>query len=157
MAVISAAQLRAARGLLGWSQGDLAEAAKVGRATITDFEAGKREPYARTLDDLRAALEWAGVEFTNSDKPGVRLMLVNLRSRNYELRRRVEAACEMLPAARPEIERIASQLVVTDLEEAEALVEGYQNLRKRQRSLEAAGVEFIDEPPGVRLRKTAER
>jgi hypothetical protein len=30
-------------------------------------------PYERTLDDLRAALEAAGVEFTDGDQPGVRL------------------------------------------------------------------------------------
>jgi transcriptional regulator with XRE-family HTH domain len=70
---ISAAQLRAARGLLGWSQSDLADAAKIGRATIADFESGKRDPYARTLDELRSALEAAGVEFTNGEQPGVRL------------------------------------------------------------------------------------
>jgi transcriptional regulator with XRE-family HTH domain len=70
---ISAGQLRAARGLLGWSQSDLAAASKVGRATIADFEAGKRDPYTRTLDELRAALEAAGVEFTNGGQPGVRL------------------------------------------------------------------------------------
>jgi hypothetical protein len=29
--------------------------------------------YDRTLDDLRAALEAAGVEFTNGKRPGVRL------------------------------------------------------------------------------------
>jgi transcriptional regulator with XRE-family HTH domain len=70
---ISAAQLRAARGLLGWSQSDLADAAKIGRATIADFESGKRDPYARTLDELRSALEAAGVEFTNGEQPGVRM------------------------------------------------------------------------------------
>ena len=74
MAAISAAQLRAARGLVGWSQTDLAKNAKVGRATIADFESGKREPYPRTLDDLRTALEDEGVEFTNGGRPGVRLM-----------------------------------------------------------------------------------
>ena len=74
MGVLSAAQVRAARGLLGWSQGELAAAAKVGRATIADFEAGKREPYPRTLDDLRVALEAAGVEFIpeNGGDSGVR-------------------------------------------------------------------------------------
>ena len=70
---ISAGQLRAARGIPGWSQADLAEAAKIGRATIADFKSGKRDPYVRTLDELRAALEAAGVEFTNGDQPGVRL------------------------------------------------------------------------------------
>ena len=72
---ISAAQMRAARGLVGWSQGDLANAAKVSRATIADFESGKREPYRRTLEDLRIALESAGVIFLdkNGEGAGVRM------------------------------------------------------------------------------------
>ncbi len=70
---MSVGQLRAARGLLGWSQSDLAAKANVGRATIADFESGKREPYARTMDALRFALEGAGVEFTNGSEPGVKL------------------------------------------------------------------------------------
>lgn len=72
---LSAGQLRAARGLIGWSQAQLAEAAKVGRATIADFEAGKRDPYERTLADLQRALESAGVIFVeeNGNGPGVRM------------------------------------------------------------------------------------
>ena len=75
---ISAGQLRAARGLVGWSQSDLAEAAKIGRATIADFESGKRIPYVRTLEELRASLEAAGIEFTNGARPGVRLSPVGV-------------------------------------------------------------------------------
>lgn len=72
---ITAGQLRAARGIIGWSQSDLAAASKVGRATIADFESGKRDPYSRTLDELRSALEGAGVIFVdeNGEGPGVRL------------------------------------------------------------------------------------
>lgn len=72
---ITVAQVRAARGLIGWSQTQLAEAAGIGRATIADFEAGKREPYGRTLADLRTALEAGGVQFIaeNGGGPGVRL------------------------------------------------------------------------------------
>ena len=66
-------QCRAARGLLNWSQGLLAHEAKVARATLAEFELGRRTPYARTLDDIQSALEAAGVEFTNGDQPGVRL------------------------------------------------------------------------------------
>jgi transcriptional regulator with XRE-family HTH domain len=66
-------QCRAARALLGWSQDDLATASKVAKATIANFELGKSAPYKRTLEDLRRALEAAGVEFTNGDQPGVRL------------------------------------------------------------------------------------
>lgn len=72
---ISAAQSRAARGLVGWSQSDLCKAAGVGRATLANFEAGNSTPYERTLRDIRAALETAGVMFIdqNGNGPGVRL------------------------------------------------------------------------------------
>lgn len=59
--MITAAQCRAARALLGWSQDQLATEAKVGKATIATFETGKRTPYGQTLAHLRKALEAAGV------------------------------------------------------------------------------------------------
>lgn len=50
----------------------LAEKADVSPTTITRFERG--EPLQRrTVQAIRAALEAAGVEFTNGDAPGVRL------------------------------------------------------------------------------------
>ena len=66
-------QCRAARALLNWTQAELAEKAAVAKQTLTDFERGARQPYPRTLADIRAALERAGIEFTNGDSPGVRL------------------------------------------------------------------------------------
>jgi transcriptional regulator with XRE-family HTH domain len=66
-------QCRAARALIGWSQDQLASASNVAKATIANFELGKRTPYDRTLDDLVGALEAAGVEFTNGEQPGVRM------------------------------------------------------------------------------------
>ena len=72
---ITPAQCRAARGLLGWAQSDLSAASKTATKTIADFERGAREPYPRTLGDVRGALESAGVLFieTNGGGPGVRL------------------------------------------------------------------------------------
>jgi DNA-binding XRE family transcriptional regulator len=74
-AVITAAQCRAARGLLDWSQQQLADAASVGVVTIRHVEAGKSEPRRSTLYVIKQALESAGVEFTdeNGGGPGVRL------------------------------------------------------------------------------------
>lgn len=71
--LISAAQLRAARGFLGWSQSDLAKAAGVSRATIARAELA--EISADTIATIRKALEKAGVIFVdeNGEGPGVRL------------------------------------------------------------------------------------
>jgi transcriptional regulator with XRE-family HTH domain len=54
---------RGARALLGWSQQDLAARAEVARTTIAGYELGQIAPQARTLRDLIAALEAAGVQF----------------------------------------------------------------------------------------------
>jgi transcriptional regulator with XRE-family HTH domain len=72
---ISPEQCRAARALVSWSQEDLCARAKVAKRTLQLFELGQREPYTRTLEALRLALEKAGVEFIdeNGGGPGVRL------------------------------------------------------------------------------------
>lgn len=71
---LSPDQCRAARALLDWSQGDLSSTSKVATKTLADFERGKRTPYDRTLADIRAALETAGIEFIpeNGGGAGVR-------------------------------------------------------------------------------------
>jgi transcriptional regulator with XRE-family HTH domain len=68
-------QCRAARALLGWSQDDLCAKAKLAKKTLQLFETGQRDPYSRTVEALRSALEKAGVEFIaeNGGGPGVRL------------------------------------------------------------------------------------
>jgi transcriptional regulator with XRE-family HTH domain len=71
--MISAPQLRAARGLLGWSQAEAAEAAKVGLSTVRNFETGASTPIENNLAAIQRAFEAEGVEFTNGGQPGVRL------------------------------------------------------------------------------------
>jgi transcriptional regulator with XRE-family HTH domain len=63
-------QSRAARGLLGWSQQTLADAASVSLATIQLFETDKREPIPNNLAAIRRALEEAGVEFIPAKRGG---------------------------------------------------------------------------------------
>jgi predicted transcriptional regulator len=73
--MLSPAQCRAARGLIDWSQLDLARQAEVGVVTIRQLEAGIHEPRRSTLDVVRRALEAGGVEFIeeNGGGAGVRL------------------------------------------------------------------------------------
>jgi predicted transcriptional regulator len=61
--------------MVGMTREELAAAADVAQATLTDFEGGKRQPYRRTVAAIRAALESAGVEFIaeNGGGAGVRL------------------------------------------------------------------------------------
>lgn len=67
--------------MLGISQRQLAEVARVSRPTIVDFEREARVPHPNNLEAIRSALEAAGVEFIpeNGGGPGVRLTQV----RNY--------------------------------------------------------------------------
>jgi transcriptional regulator with XRE-family HTH domain len=71
---LTAAHLRAARALLGWSQAELAARAGLSSMTIKRAEgSGKPPASAEAVTSMRAALEAAGVEFTNGSAPGVRL------------------------------------------------------------------------------------
>jgi transcriptional regulator with XRE-family HTH domain len=67
-------QIKAARALLAWSQEDLAARSSVSLPTIRRLEARSK---LRVSDAIRlkvvAALQAAGIEFTNGDAPGVRL------------------------------------------------------------------------------------
>jgi transcriptional regulator with XRE-family HTH domain len=73
--MVTPAQCRAARGLLDWSQQDLASQAGVGIVTVRQLEAGVNEPRRSTLEVVRQAFERAGVEFIdqNGGGAGVRL------------------------------------------------------------------------------------
>ena len=61
--------------MLGLSQSQLADAAKVSRPTVVDFERGIRLPHPNNLQAIRTAREAAGIEFIpeNGSGPGVRL------------------------------------------------------------------------------------
>jgi len=65
--MITASQCRAARGLLDWTQKDLAEKSRIGIVTIRQFEGGKTEPMHATMVVLQQAFEAAGVEFLDRD------------------------------------------------------------------------------------------
>jgi len=60
----------AARGLLEWSQQELARQAQVGVVTVHQLEAGTSEPRRATLQAIRRALELAGVEFIDENGGG---------------------------------------------------------------------------------------
>ena len=73
--VISRAQCRAARAIIEWSRLRLAEAANIAERTLIDFERGARQPYDRTLADIRRALEDAGIIFIDENDEGLGVRL----------------------------------------------------------------------------------
>ncbi len=79
--MVNAAQMRAARGLVGWSQTRLAEASGLALSTIKRME-GDRGPLRSSAENVlkvQHALEDAGVVFIdeNDEGPGVRLRKEN--------------------------------------------------------------------------------
>ena len=65
--MISPAQCRAARALLGWPKEWLASEPSVSTRTIAEFEKGASAPRQTKCDALRRALAKAGVEFLDED------------------------------------------------------------------------------------------
>lgn len=77
-AMITPAQIRAARALIGWKQTDLSAASGVSEISIKNIERGATDPRASTLQAIQTALEGSGVVFldpgdTRPGGPGVRL------------------------------------------------------------------------------------
>jgi len=78
--VLTAAQIKAARALVDWSQPQLAEAAGLSMPTIRRMEGplGPGRSTAANVEAVRQALEGVGVVFLNAGEvknggPGVRL------------------------------------------------------------------------------------
>ena len=74
--MITGGQIRAARAFLRWSAEELAAKAKVGSQTVrrAEREEGVPSMLANNMDAIIRALEAAGIEFTNGDAPGVRMV-----------------------------------------------------------------------------------
>jgi transcriptional regulator with XRE-family HTH domain len=56
---------RGARGLLAWSQRELADRARIGLSTVTDFERGSRAPMPSSIEAMEAAMVLGGARFTD--------------------------------------------------------------------------------------------
>jgi transcriptional regulator with XRE-family HTH domain len=76
--MITPGQIRAARGLLGWTQAQLAKEAGLSEVAVKNLERGRSDPRASTLAAIQEAFSRAGVVFldpgdTRNGGPGVRL------------------------------------------------------------------------------------
>lgn len=65
--MMTAAQCRSARTLLGWSVGKLALAASVSDSVIDDFELERRRIEPGAVESIQRALETVGIVFLPGD------------------------------------------------------------------------------------------
>src|SRR5882757_9483274 len=70
--MITAAQLRAARGLLDWTRADLAKAANISPETVKNIEHGTFKPQENTAEAIVQAFAVHSVKFT--DNEGVQIL-----------------------------------------------------------------------------------
>jgi hypothetical protein len=86
--------------------------AGLGLSTVVDFERSRRAVSADAVAAIRSALEGADVEFTNGERPGVRLLppysIITSGKTAYYLTKEdaVEAAREWLKAAKRDGEEV---------------------------------------------------
>ncbi len=77
---IATAQIRAARGLLKWTQATLAHRAAVSAVTLNMIENETVRPREATLMAIRRALEAGGVQFLEEDGAGVGVRFASVLS-----------------------------------------------------------------------------
>ena len=71
---LTPAHMRAARGLLGWSQTKLSEESGVALSTIKRIElSGTGKTAISNVDKIANALQRHGIQFENGGNPGARL------------------------------------------------------------------------------------
>jgi transcriptional regulator with XRE-family HTH domain len=170
-------QCRAARAMLGVTQTQLANAARVGLSTVVDFEKARRPVSNEVVDAIRAILEANGITFLDETRDGVGLRCRNARhaqrvSRLIEKRlisqdaivninyikrpklvsiRQIKAARALLGWSQSELARHSgvSAPTIARLESADGDLGGREGTAKKiQAAIEAGGAEFIDEDGG---------
>jgi len=84
---LTAAQCRAGRALVDWTQAQLSQSAAIDLQTVADFEKRFRAPDETTRRRLRAALEAAGVVFISENGGGAGARLKFSREEVWEVNR----------------------------------------------------------------------
>lgn len=70
--MITSGQIKAARGLVGWTARSLADKAGIGFSTLIRLESSDGVPstHVKTLESIKKAFEDAGIEFIGSPESG---------------------------------------------------------------------------------------
>jgi transcriptional regulator with XRE-family HTH domain len=111
---ITTAQIRGARGILNWSQSDLAERTGISATSIGSIENGQSTPRANTLNTIQKTFEDAGIEFIGRE--GVRVRTGDVRV--YQGREGFKRFFDVVFEA---VKRDGGQILVSNVEERKFL------------------------------------
>ena len=169
--MITIEQIRAARGLLGWSQTELASRAGLSVPTVKRLEGG----FGPKVSDaacakLQKALEVAGIKFIEEEGGDAGVLKVSNRTPSKSIPKVLKVSVRQIKAARALLAWSQEQLAaaanmsiptIKRLEANDGPLGGRTDTAdKIEEALEKAGIEFIDENgggPGVRLRNRGQR
>ena len=73
--MIDGRQVRAARGLIGWSRDDLVSAAGISMSALMRLESGKADTRSSTINKVVQTLSRQGIEFVSRNDGGVGVIL----------------------------------------------------------------------------------
>lgn len=148
--MISIEQCRGARGILSWTQQDLADASGLSKTAINNFEKGHSDIKAESLKAIRVAFESADIEFLGQDgmrkrADNIQILrgssaLIDLLHDIAETMKNASAGDVLISYANP---HLASQIPT------QALFEHIESLKKQnisQRILCAEGARAILSP-----------
>src|SRR5690606_10330571 len=82
---ITTAQIRGARGILGWSQQDLAQRTGISATSIGAIENNQTTPRESTIATIRKAFESGGIEFIGLDGVRIKNEIINVLEGNDAL------------------------------------------------------------------------
>ena len=107
---ITTAQIRGARGILNWSQQDLAQRTGISATSIGSIENGQTTPRESTLSTIRKTLENGGIEFIGLE--GIRQ-----RSNDVRIYRGKEGFIEFYNDIYETVQSSPSEIFVSNVDE----------------------------------------
>lgn len=115
--MITTAQIRGARGILNWSQGDLSDRTDISATSIGSIENGLTQPRESTLAVIQKAFEDAGIEFLPNDGIRKKSMSVDILRGSEGFKK----FSELVYSAAQKDDRTILQAFVNDMKFAEIL------------------------------------
>jgi transcriptional regulator with XRE-family HTH domain len=131
--MISIQQCRAARGLLGWTQQDLANSAGLSKTAINNFEKGHSDIKAESLKAIRMAFESADVEFIGHD--GLRR-----KSENTRIIKGEDALATLLDDIYETLKIQGGEVLISNFDENAVTPQDAKALRRHRERMEDSGI-----------------